>query len=63
MLGVAAYYTRLQAAQQPLEMVLTTVAHVATGGLTLASSVVLSIQILRNVTAQGRVQARQAVAS
>jgi hypothetical protein len=29
--------------------VLTTVAHVATGGLTLAASVVLAIQIRRNV--------------
>jgi cytochrome c oxidase assembly protein subunit 15 len=50
MLGVAAYYTRLQAAQKPLAMVLTTVAHVATGGLTMAASVILSIQILRNVS-------------
>jgi heme a synthase len=63
MLGVAAYYTRLQAAQEPLAMVLTTVAHVATGGLTMAASVILSIQILRNVRAHGTVHARQAVAS
>jgi len=49
MLGIAAYYTRLQAEQIPLAMVLTTVAHVATGGLTLASTIVLSIQIRRNV--------------
>jgi heme a synthase len=63
MLGVAAYYTRLQAAQQPLAMVLTTVAHVATGGLTMASSVVLSIQILRNVRAHGALHAQQAVTS
>ena len=63
MLGVAAYYTRLQAAQQPLAMVLTTVAHVATGGLTMASSVILSIQILRNVRAHGTLQAHQAVTS
>jgi cytochrome c oxidase assembly protein subunit 15 len=61
MLGVAAYYTRLQAAQEPLAMVLTTVAHVATGGLTLASSVVLSIQILRNVRAHGTLHAQQVV--
>jgi hypothetical protein len=32
-------------------MVFTTVAHVATGGLTLAASVVLAIQIRRNVHA------------
>jgi heme a synthase len=63
MLGVAAYYTRLQAAQQPLAMVLTTVAHVATGGLTMASSVILSIQILRNVRAHGTLHAHQAVTS
>jgi cytochrome c oxidase assembly protein subunit 15 len=61
MLGVAAYYTRLQAAENPLAMVLTTVAHVAIGGLTLASSVVLAIEIRRNVHAQGFAQ--QAVAS
>jgi len=63
MLGVATYYTRLQAAQQPLAMVLTTVAHVATGGLTMASSIVLAIQILRNVRAHGTLPAHQAVTS
>lgn len=63
MLGVAAYYTRLQAVGHPLAMVLTTVAHVATGGLTMASSVILSIQILRNVRAHGTVHAPQAVTS
>jgi heme a synthase len=63
MLGVAAYYTRLQAAQQPLAMVLTTVAHVATGGLTMAASVVLSIQILRNVRAHGTLHVHEAVTS
>jgi cytochrome c oxidase assembly protein subunit 15 len=63
MLGVGAYYTRLQAAQQPLAMVLTTVAHVAVGGLTLASSVLLSIQIFRNVRAHGALHTREAVTS
>ncbi len=48
-LGIAAYFARLEAAEYPLFMVFTTVAHVATGGLTLASSVVLGIQIRRNV--------------
>jgi heme a synthase len=62
-LGVAAYYTRLQAAQQPLAMVLTTVAHVATGGLTMAASVILSIQILRNVRAHGTLHVHEAVTS
>jgi len=61
MLGVAAYYTRLQAAEHPLAMVLVTVAHVATGGLTLVSSVLLSIQILRNVRAHGTLHAHEAV--
>jgi cytochrome c oxidase assembly protein subunit 15 len=50
-LGIAAYVARLNAADYPLPMVLTTVAHVATGGLTLAASVVLAIQIRRNVHA------------
>jgi cytochrome c oxidase assembly protein subunit 15 len=63
MLGVAAYYTRLQASTQPLAMVLTTVAHVAIGGLTLATSVLLSIQVLRNVRAHGTLSAHQAVIS
>jgi heme a synthase len=48
-LGIVAYVARLNAADYPLAMVLTTVAHVATGGLTLAASVVLAIQIRRNV--------------
>jgi heme a synthase len=48
-LGMAAYYTRLAAKERPLAMVLTTVAHVATGALTLAASIVLAIQIRRNV--------------
>jgi cytochrome c oxidase assembly protein subunit 15 len=61
MLGIGAYYTRLEAAQKPLAMVLVTVAHVATGGLTLAASVVLSIQILRNVRAPGALHVREAV--
>ena len=49
LLGIGAYFARLEAAAYPLAMVLTTVAHVATGGLTLAASVVLAIQIRRNV--------------
>jgi cytochrome c oxidase assembly protein subunit 15 len=55
-LGVIAYIARINAAEYPLAMVLTTVAHVATGGLTLAASVVLAIQIRRNV----RVRASEA---
>ncbi len=51
-LGIIAYIARMNAAEYPLAMVLTTVAHVATGGLTLAASVVLGIQIRRNVHAR-----------
>jgi heme a synthase len=49
MLGIGAYYARLDASRNPVAMVIVTVAHVATGALTLASSVVLAIQIRRNV--------------
>jgi heme a synthase len=48
-LGMEAYFARLAAAEHPLAMVLLTVAHVAVGALTLASTVVLAIQIRRNV--------------
>jgi cytochrome c oxidase assembly protein subunit 15 len=48
-LGIGAYYARLQAAESPLAMVLTTVAHVAGGGLTLAATIALSIHIRRNL--------------
>ena len=51
LLGIVAYVARINAAEYPLAMVLTTVAHVATGGLTLAAGVVLAIQIRRNVRA------------
>lgn len=63
MLGVLAYYERMEALQHPLGMVLSTVAHVAVGGLTLASSVILSIQILRNVRVHGTLHAHPAVTS
>jgi hypothetical protein len=49
LLGVGAYYVRLDAAQNPVAMVIVTVAHVAIGALTLASSVALAIQIRRHV--------------
>ncbi|HEX5432282.1 MAG TPA: COX15/CtaA family protein [Bryobacteraceae bacterium] len=49
LLGVGAFFARLDASVHPLAMVIATVAHVATGALTLAASVVLAIQILRNV--------------
>ena len=52
MLGIGAYYARLDAARNPAAMVILTVAHVATGALTLASSVALAIQIRRNVREQ-----------
>ena len=49
MLGIGAYFARLNAAESPALMVISTVAHVATGALTLASSIALAIQIRRNV--------------
>lgn len=51
-LGLGAYSARMDAVNSPLTMVLVTVAHVATGGLTLASTILLSIQIRRNVQAR-----------
>jgi hypothetical protein len=48
-LGIIAYVMRILAAQQPLGMVISTVAHVAVGASTLAASIALSIQIRRNV--------------
>jgi len=55
MLGVAAFVARLDAAAHPLQMVLSTVAHVAGGGLTLAASVMLAIEVLRNVRVRSAV--------
>ncbi|MBV9400824.1 MAG: COX15/CtaA family protein [Bryobacterales bacterium] len=49
LLGVLTYYARLGAAEKPAPMLIFTIAHVATGALTLASSVVLAIQVWRNV--------------
>jgi cytochrome c oxidase assembly protein subunit 15 len=51
-LGIAAYMSRLATAEAPQPMPIMvgfTVAHVAVGALTLASSVVLAIQVFRNV--------------
>jgi cytochrome c oxidase assembly protein subunit 15 len=51
-LGIAAYMSRLATADAPQPMpvmVGSTVAHVAVGALTLAASVVLAIQVFRNV--------------
>jgi heme a synthase len=63
-LGIVAYFMRLNAAQQPLAMVLSTVAHVAVGATTLAASIVLAIQIRRNVQPQAaRAHAPQTVTS
>jgi cytochrome c oxidase assembly protein subunit 15 len=47
-LGVAALWARISDTSQ-LAMVVSTVAHVVGGGLTMASTIVLSLQILRNV--------------
>jgi heme a synthase len=51
-LGLGAYWARLDAANNPLQMVIVTVAHVAGGGLTLAFTILLSIQIRRYVRAR-----------
>jgi hypothetical protein len=51
-LGIAAYMSRLATADAPQPMPVMvgfTVAHVAGGALTLASSVILAIQVFRNV--------------
>jgi hypothetical protein len=51
-LGIAAYMSRLATADAPQPMPVMvgfTVAHVAVGALTMAASVVLSIQVFRNV--------------
>jgi heme a synthase len=48
-LGIFAFLVRARAAENPIPMVIVTVAHVAMGAITLASSIVLSIQIRRNV--------------
>lgn len=63
LLGIGAYVARINAAEYPLAMVLSTVAHVATGGLTLAASVVLAIQIRRNVQARQTADAQHQVAA
>ncbi|HLW76232.1 MAG TPA: COX15/CtaA family protein [Bryobacteraceae bacterium] len=63
-LGVIAFVMRLQAAELPLEMVISTVAHVAVGAITLATSIVLSIQIRYHVRpAVKTAEQAQAVAS
>jgi hypothetical protein len=55
---------RILAAEQPVGMVIATVAHVAVGASTLAASIVLSIQIRRNVRpAVATSNATQAVTS
>jgi cytochrome c oxidase assembly protein subunit 15 len=50
-LGIAAYIARLSSAST---MVPLTVAHVATGALTMAATAALSIQIFRNVRPQAK---------
>ena len=52
MLGMSAYVARMHADRRPGEMVVTTVVHLAVGALTLASSIVLAIQVRRNVLSQ-----------
>jgi heme A synthase len=61
-LGVTAYVLGEQPATPKLPMILITVAHVAIGAITLASSIVLAIQVRRNVRARV-VEATAAVTS
>jgi cytochrome c oxidase assembly protein subunit 15 len=51
-LGIGAYFARMNAAESPIQMVIVTVAHVANGGLTLAFTILLSIQIRRYIRAR-----------
>ena len=48
-LGVLAFIMRIEAAEMPVWMVISTVTHVAVGASTLATSIVLAIQIRYNV--------------
>ena len=55
-LGIAAYISRISAmesGERPVSMIIFTVLHVAVGAMTMAASVVLAIQILRNVHKPG----------
>ena len=61
-LGLGAYWARLDAANSPLQMVLVTVTHVAGGGLTLAFTILLSIQIRRYVRARATEPSRSQAA-
>ena len=48
-LGIVAYFVRMDSSSSSFSLVASTVTHVATGGLTLASVIALSIQIRRHV--------------
>lgn len=60
-LGITAFMTKLLETRQQLGEVVATVTHVATGALTLAASIVLAIQIRRNVR-PARVEAAEQTA-
>jgi cytochrome c oxidase assembly protein subunit 15 len=51
-LGLAVYTLRLETSENTLPVIVTILAHIATGAATLAASVVLGIQIRRNVHAR-----------
>jgi cytochrome c oxidase assembly protein subunit 15 len=61
-LGMLAFWVRLDDSFSQVSMVISTVAHVAGGGLTLASSIALSILIRRNVRAAEKASAEAVVA-
>ena len=48
-LGLAVYTMRLQTAENTTPVMITILTHIATGALTFAASVILGIQIRRNV--------------
>ena len=62
-LGITAYMARLGEHPAPAPMLASTVAHVAGGGLTLASTVVLSIHIFRHVRKRAGYEAEHAEAA
>lgn len=54
MLGVGAFITRMMAEEASPAVVIPSVAHVATGSLTLGATVFLTLEILRHVAPRGR---------
>jgi heme A synthase len=62
-LGILALVARMIATTDPMQMVIVTVAHVAVGAMTLASSITLAILIRRNVRPQRHESQEEAAAT